>query len=227
MRKNYFFYLKSFLILFACLHAGHSFSQTKEILVSSDSAKTVTQTIDSVTKETKKVNVYSPKKAALRSAVLPGWGQAYNKRYWKIPIVYAALGITGYIFVDNISTYREYKFAYAARIKASRAGATAADSVDYFKLSLALREKFQPESIRAARDKFRQYIDYSVLFFIVFWGLNIVDATVDAHLKGFDVSPDLTFRIKPGRSEMAGTNGLSLVLDIGKKKLPLRALPRL
>jgi hypothetical protein len=215
------------LLLLACFLPGFCFSQQKEVLVSVDSANTVTKTIDTTSGKVKKINVYSPRKAAIRSAILPGWGQAYNRRYWKIPIVYAALGITGYIFVDNISTYREYRFAYAARIKAAIPNATAADSVDYYKLTPAFQTKYQPESIRAARDRFRQYIDYSVLFFVVFWGLNVIDATVDAHLKGFDISPDLSLRIKPGHSEMAGTNGLSLVLNIGKKNLPLRPLPRL
>ena len=51
-------------------------------------------------------------------------------------------------------------------------------------------------------------------FFIILWGLNVVDAAVDAHLKAFDVSPDLSLHLKPGHSEMAGTNGLSLVLTL-------------
>jgi hypothetical protein len=155
--------------------------------------------------------------AAIRSAILPGLGQIYNKSYWKLPIVYGALGVTGYIFFDNLKTYREYRFAYSARFKAAKLGATAADSVDYNKLKPEYKI-YQPESIRSARDRFRKYIDYSALFFIVFWGLNVVDATVDAHLRGFDVSPDLSFRIKPGHSEMAGTNGLSLVLAVKDKR---------
>lgn len=195
-----------------------SFAQKKEILVSADSSNTVTATIDSTAsgKKTKKVNVYSPRKAAIRSAILPGWGQIYNKKYWKLPIVYGAIGITGYIFVDNIKTYREYRSAYTIRYKAGLP-APDTDSTGYDDLK-EIYKKISPESIRAARDQFRQYIDYSVLFFLLFWGLNVVDASVDAHLKSFDVSPDLTFNIKPCYSEMAGTTGLSLVLNIGKKK---------
>ena len=72
----------------------------------------------------------------------------------------------------------------------------------------------------AARDQYRRDIDYSAVFFLIFWGLNVVDAAVDAHLKGFDVSPDLTLHVKPTLSQMAFTNGpaLSFVFDIGKKK---------
>jgi hypothetical protein len=137
--------------------------------------------------------------------------------------VYGALGITGYIFIDNLKTYREYRFAYGARYKAALPVGQGRDSTDYFKIDDRYK-RYQAESIRAARDQFRQYIDYSVLFFILFWGLNVIDATVDAHLKAFDVSPDLSLQIKPGRSQMAGTNGLSLVLKIGDKK-PLAKLP--
>src|SRR6188768_3088724 len=56
---------------------------------------------------------YSPRRATYRSAILPGWGQATNKKYWKIPVVYAALGITGYIFFRNVKQYREARGAYS------------------------------------------------------------------------------------------------------------------
>jgi hypothetical protein len=170
------------------------------------------------TKEIKKdttVKKHSPKIAATRSAIFPGLGQIYNKKYWKLPIVYGAMGVSTYIFVDNIKTYKEYRFAYNARYKASLP-APRTDSADYFKLD-NIYKIIQPESIRAARNKFRQYVDYSVLFFILMWGLNVVDATVDAHLQSFDVSPNLSLSIEPGRSQLAGTNGISLVLHIGKK----------
>jgi hypothetical protein len=73
-------------------------------------------------------------------------------------------------------------------------------------------------AILSYRNSFRQNVDYSVLFFILFWGLNVVDATVDAHLKGFNVDDNLSLQIKPGFSEMANTAGISLVLNFGKQK---------
>ena len=72
------------------------------------------------------------------------------------------------------------------------------------------------------RNEFRRNMDYSVLFFLVFWGLNIVDATVDAHLKGFDVTPDLSLKIKPGFNPTSNTYGVSLVFDIHKGQPRLR-----
>ncbi|HVF96361.1 MAG TPA: DUF5683 domain-containing protein, partial [Flavisolibacter sp.] len=158
-------------------------------------------------------NAFSPKKATFRSLVLPGWGQAYNKKYWKIPIVYGALGVSGGVFLYNLKNYREIRFAYAAKFKASQQGATAADSVDYGNIKSYLLP-FDLNSLRSFRDEFRSNIDYSVLAFLLLWGLNVVDATVDAHLKYFDVSPDLSLKFKLGPSQMAGTTGVSIVLAL-------------
>ena len=162
---------------------------------------------------------FSPKKATLRSAILPGWGQAYNKKYWKIPIVYGALGVAGGVFLYNLNNYRDIRFAYSAKYKASLPAFDPAnprpgpyrDSMDYFKIKRELLP-LDLGSLRIFRDEFRSNIDYSVLAFILLWGLNVVDATVDAHLKTFDVSSDLSFRFKLGPSQMAGTTGLSFVL---------------
>ena len=153
---------------------------------------------------------YNPRIAIVRSAILPGWGQATNKKYWKIPIVYAALGITAGIFFHNIKQFREAKNAYANAID----GDTSNDNQipqPYFAV------KDQPERIKTFRNQVRQNVDYAALFFILFWGLNVVDATVDAHLKTFDVSDNLSVEIKPGYSPLANTNGVSLVLNIHPK----------
>lgn len=157
------------------------------------------------------LNAHSIRRAVISSAILPGLGQIYNKKYWKLPLVYGALGITSYIFFDNLQVYRDSRFAYKAKYQASKPGATAADSVLYFKI----KPEYRPvslESLRRNRDQFRQYLDYSVLFFVFFWGLNVVDAAVDAHLKSFDVSDDLSLKLKAGYSEMAGTKGISIIL---------------
>src|SRR5215831_7604002 len=84
------------------------FAQKVEDLKKKDSIPAAT--VDSMIKAE-----HSPRKAAVRSAVIPGWGQAYNKKYWKMPIIYAALGITAYVFINNIDTYKDYKFAYSAK----------------------------------------------------------------------------------------------------------------
>ena len=154
---------------------------------------------------------YNPRIAMYRSAIIPGWGQVTNKKYWKVPVVYAALGTTAVIFFRNIKQYREARDAYANAIDGNPLNDTLIPQPYY-------AVKDQPERIKSFRNQVRQNVDYTVLFFIVFWGLNVVDATVDAHLKTFDVSDDLSLRIKVGYSELARTNGVSLILDIGKNR---------
>jgi Family of unknown function (DUF5683) len=152
---------------------------------------------------------YDPNVAVRRSLILPGWGQATNKKYWKIPLVYGALGTTAYIFFSNIRQYNDARDAY-------RLASDTDPSNDYLIKEPYFSVKDQPERIRVFRNSVRQNIDYSVLFFIAFWGLNVADAAVDAHLKTFDVSDELSLRIKAGYSPMANTKGVSLVLHIGK-----------
>ena len=177
--------------------------------------------LDSVTKNTPVSNdrkidsvlrFHSPKKAALRSALVPGWGQIYNKKYWKLPIVYGALGITAGVFIYNVKQYKDLRFAYKAKYEATPTPAIPhPDSTNYRNIRADL-VVLDVQALRSFRDEFRRNVDYSVLYFLIFWGLNVVDATVDAHLKTFDVSPDLSFHMRFGHSQMAGTNGVSLVL---------------
>ncbi len=153
---------------------------------------------------------YNPGTAIRRSAILPGWGQYTNKKYWKIPIVYGALGTTGYLFFRNLKQYREAKQAYVLATDGD-ASNDAQIKEPYYSV------RFTPDRIRSFRNQVRQNVDYSVLFFILFYGLNVADAAVDAHLRSFDVSDDLSLFIKAGYSPMANTNGVSLVLSIGKR----------
>lgn len=152
---------------------------------------------------------YNPRVATFRSAVLPGWGQAYNKKYWKIPIIYGALGTTAVIFNYNLKTYKKLKEAIILRSDTDQANDTLVDQRFI---------NFSTESIRSYRNSFRQNVDYSVLVFIIFWGLNVVDATVDAHLKSFDVSDNISMKIKPGYNPNLNTAGISLVFSFKDKQ---------
>jgi hypothetical protein len=165
-----------------------------------------------VTRYDSAVAAHSPRKAAIRSAILPGLGQIYNKKYWKLPIVYGVMGTSAGIFIFNLKQYRDTRFAYRVKYN-MRVNGT--DSALFNQIKPALRP-LSEESLRFYRNQYRRDIDYSALVFLLLWGLNVVDATVDAHLRSFDVSPDLSLQFKPGYSEMAGTSGLSLVLRIGK-----------
>lgn len=172
-----------------------------------DSIITVNKKVtDSTGKVIKKFN---PRIATVRSAIIPGWGQLYNKKYWKLPLVYGALGTTAGIYFYNIKTYKKLRLAFQYISDTDRTNDILIDP-RFSNLS--------PGAIKSYRNSFRQNIDYAVLFFILFWGLNVVDATVDAHLKAFDVSDDLSLQIKPGYSPIANTTGISLVLNIGKRR---------
>ncbi len=159
---------------------------------------------------------FNPKVATLRSAILPGWGQFYNKKYWKIPIIYGALGTTGYIFFYNLSTYKELK------LDVILLSDTATQNDPRINPTYKL---YGVNALRSVRNEFRQNIDYSVLFFLLFWGLNVVDATVDAHLKAFDVSPNITMKIRPGLNSYNNGPGIAFVFSFkdrhSKVLLPL------
>jgi hypothetical protein len=150
-------------------------------------------------------NKFDPRKSTLRSAIIPGWGQIYNKKYWKLPLVYGALGTTAVVFFYNVKNYKLLRLAYIYKSDQDTTNDALIDPK--FK-------NLSPGALRSYRNSFRQNVDYSVLFFLVFWGLNVVDATVDGHLQQFDVNENLSLEFKPGYSPMANTAGLSLVLDI-------------
>ncbi|RZJ67119.1 MAG: hypothetical protein EOO50_07305 [Flavobacterium sp.] len=118
-----------------------------------------------------------PAKAAFYSAVLPGLGQVYNKRYWKVPLVYAAMGTSVYFYADANTKYKSYRDAYKRRL----AGYDD-DQYDYL----------DDERLISAQRFYKKNREYSILFVAAFYILNIVDANIDAHLKQFNVSDDLS-----------------------------------
>ena len=157
----------------------------------------------------------NPKRATIYSAVLPGAGQVYNKKYWKVPIVYAAIGIPAYLFFYNKSWYQKCQYALTVTVNGSTGDSLANVAPEL----LPFVKTGDTNGIITYRDSFRKNQDYSVLFFLLFYGLNIVDATVDAHLKDFNVNSDLSFRVKPmilpGPTPSAG---ITLAFDIHKPK---------
>jgi hypothetical protein len=202
------------LLLLSCLFVSSlSFAQPKEkkAVAINDTVPAVVNK-PAINKYDSAMKAHSPRVAAIRSALLPGLGQIYNKKYWKLPIVYGALGTCAGVFLYNLGNYKNTRFAYKVKYN-MRVNRT--DSALFSQIKPNL-QPLSEESLRFYRNQFRRDIDYSALFFILLWGLNVVDASVDAHLKSFDVGPDLSLRFKPGYSELAGTNGLSIVLKIGK-----------
>jgi hypothetical protein len=174
---------------------------------------------------------HDPRKATLYSAFCPGLGQIYNHKYWKLPIVWAAVGIPAYTYFYNKSWYKKCQFALAIIDNYQAAGITTIPDSIVAKVNPQLRPFLNPpddNDVRNYRNEFRQNEDYSILFFLLFWGLQIVDATVDAHLKYFDVSDQLTMQLQtPSPNMLPGNStGISLVFDWHKPKHKLFQLGR-
>jgi hypothetical protein len=174
---------------------------------------------------------HDPRKATIRSAILPGLGQIYNRKYWKLPLVYAAVGIPAYTYFYNRSWYRKCQFALAIIDNYQAAGVAVIPDTILAKVNIKLQPfvvDLDDNSLRTYRNEFRKDQDYSVLFFLLFWGLNVVDATVDAHLMYFDVSDKLSMHLQqPSPGFMApgsSATGLSLVFDFHKPHY--KSLPR-
>ena len=118
------------------------------------------------------------------SAVLPGSGQFYNKKYWKIPIIYAGFGTLTYFIISNNKLYKEYKQAYKYKVDND------STTIDNFPL-------YSAESLLAAQNYYRRNLEISCIFTAVLYMLNVVDATVDAHMFDFDISNNLSLKIQP------------------------------
>lgn len=133
----------------------------------------------------KQPKVHSPRKAAILSAVVPGAGQIYNKKYWKAPVIYAgAVGI-GYAFSFNQAKYIEYRNAYKVRL--INGPGTLGNFPRYSDSDLLTLQKY-----------YHRYRDLSVIGGVLLYFLNVIDASVDAHLYSFSVEDnDLTFQLQP------------------------------
>jgi len=207
------------IILFLLAAVGNTaWAQAgKNGLVRSDSIIRLTEIKDTtVTKDAKKIKPkHDPRIATRRSLILPGWGQAYNREYWKIPIVYGALAIPTATFIYNNKWYKKTKFAYEAKYTASQPGATHADSAQLDKIDPQL-QGLSVGSLQSYRNIFRRDRDYSVLWFLILWGLNVADATVFGHLKDFDVSDNLSMNVQPHINPLNNSRGISLAFSFKK-----------
>lgn len=143
--------------------------------------------------------VHSPRKATIYSALLPGLGQAYNKKYWKIPIIYAGFGVIGYFIDWNNDNYQLYKLAYSHLTdKDSTTNAfLELEAAQYYDLSNPSRFENFKNGLSRQQDYFRRNRDLLIISLLGFYGLNIIDASVDAHLFNFDISEDLSMRWEP------------------------------
>ena len=137
------------------------------------------------------IDPLAPSRAAFYSAVLPGLGQAYNKKYWKIPIVYAAIGTGVYFYIFNTNLYHRYRDAYKSRL----AGFTNDEFYDIDNSGIiAGSPDISDSALQDAQEFYQRNKDLSLLITVGLYALNIIDANVDAHLKQYNVNEDLTLR---------------------------------
>jgi hypothetical protein len=143
------------------------------------------------------INPLAPSKAAFYSAILPGLGQAYNKKYWKIPVVYGAMGTSLYVYSMRNSQYNDYRNAYKLRLQGN------IDEYAYYSDSQLINAM---TSVKKDRD-------LMMMVTVALYALNIVDAVVDAHLKDFNVNEKLTFSPTIISNDLYNTNTVGLALS--------------
>lgn len=165
--------------------------------------------VDSIIEIKSSYNPLSPAKAAFFSAVLPGLGQAYNKRYWKIPIVYGGLATGIYFYSTNNKEYNRYRDAYKSRL----AGFTN----DEFYLDTEGNQLATPrvttDGLQRGQKFYKKNKEISLLVTLGIYALNIIDANVDAHLMQFNVDENLSLAPHYNFNEMDATSNLGLTIN--------------
>lgn len=136
---------------------------------------------------------HSARKATIYSLALPGLGQAYNKKYWKIPIIYAGFGTLIYFINSNGKEYRKFREAY--NIVAN------GDSANFANNEYVVRYNANLNQLQEGRNYYRRNLELNYILTGLLYILQVIDASVDANLYNFDVSDDLSLRFDPVRSQ--------------------------
>jgi len=149
---------------------------------------------DSIFEKRKKINPLAPSKAAFYSAVLPGLGQIYNKRYWKVPIVYAVIGTGVYSYTFNDDLYDRFRTAFKRR-------QTGFTDDEFYDIQGNNAEGAPPDldldDLERQQENYQRDRDLALVITIAMYALNIIDANVDAHLKQFNIDEDLSMDVQP------------------------------
>jgi len=229
------FFLVSLVLL--CLHhvcqaqtdtIPATFKTADSNLIKKKLAKEKSHTSDSLARVARRIK--SPRKATLLSTFVPGAGQIYVRKYWKAPICWAAVGIPAYTYFYNKGWYKKTQRAISLLDPYTNAGLNYPTTGDSINLVDPKLRSFMvlggEQQLLSYRNEFRKDEDYSLLFFLLFWGLNVVDATVDAHLTSFDVSNQLSLHLQqPSESAGSAGMGVALVLDFHKAKYRTLSAP--
>ena len=161
--------VKKIIVFVLFLNVGLSFIFAQKKNESKDTLKI--ETIDPL----------RPAKAAFYSAVVPGLGQVYNKKYWKVPLVYGAIGTSVYFYLDSQKKYNLYRDEYKNRLEG-------------YKSNVEFLNKLSDSQLISAQKQFSRNKELSALFALGFYVLNIIDANVDASLSQFNVNEELSLK---------------------------------
>ncbi|WP_228530235.1 DUF5683 domain-containing protein [Tamlana sp. I1] len=164
--------------------------------------------LDSITKK-EPINPLAPAKAAFYSAILPGLGQAYNKKYWKIPIVWGALGTGIYFYTKNNKEYHRYRDAYKSRL----AGFTNDEFYYDSNGNQLTTPRVTTDGLERAQKFYRRNKEISLLVTLGLYALNIIDANVDAHLMQYNIDENLSLAPHYRINEFDASSNLGLTLN--------------
>ncbi|MBQ4915706.1 hypothetical protein J8L85_14720 [Maribacter sp. MMG018] len=191
------FAIAFFLVSNSYAQEENETQETKEIDSVATSLSTDVDMViiqDSIQKKELKFNPLSPSKAAFYSSILPGLGQIYNKRYWKVPLVYGAIGGSIYAYSWNNNNYKRFRVAFKRR----QAGFT---DDEFYDLNGDNAPGDDPDldidDLENQQERFQQDRDLWLVISIAAYALNIIDANVDAHLKQFNIDNDLSVDFEP------------------------------
>lgn len=198
IKKKTAFIIKAvLLVLMIC--SLNVYSQDTTLVITKDGILTDTTTITS----------HSAHKATIYSLILPGLGQAYNKKYWKIPVIYAGFGYLGYSIKINRDEMLKFTDAYRY----------ISNGETYPTDNIYVTKYPNTSDLLRGRDFYRRKVELHIIYSVVWYILNLVDAAVDAHFFDYDVSDNLAIRLEPAiipaqNNLLPQTNGISLCLTL-------------
>lgn len=156
----------------------------------------------------------NPTKATWLALVIPGGGQIYNRKYWKLPIFYGGFAGCAYALTWNSRMYSDYAAAYKDAVYNNWDAKSITDLIPENYLKRTSKTQIT-DLLKKRKDLYRRYKDMSIAAFVAVYLLSVVDAYIDAELSNFDISPDLTMRIQPATLNAAPAPGVSSTRDLG------------
>ncbi len=185
------------IILFAALLCGNLFAQEADsIQISAPRIETTVSLDTTLTVDTWKPD---PMRAVWMGLIIPGYGQIYNRSYWKLPIVYGAFMGCIYAFSWNNTMYKDYKQAYRDILTDTDGTKTSYLDLlpDGYDIDMMGGKDNYTKVLKSRQDNYRRYRDYSVLATVLVYALSVIDAYTDAQLFDYDISTDLSMHVQP------------------------------